>query len=113
MVNPNLIQDYITNDLKHFGIPEEEHNNVFVCKATGYGMVNAGINDGDLLFFKSADSFRDGDIVCVKLSDQLTVRRIFREKTGVRLRRENGNGEDYYESSYELVGKLIGLQRKM
>ena len=113
MVNPNLIQDYITNDLKHFDIPEKEQDNVFVCKATGYGMVNAGINDGDLLFFKSADSFKDGDIVCVKLSDQLIVRRIFREKTGVRLRRENGNGEDQHELNYELVGKLIGLQRKM
>ncbi len=113
MINPNLIEDYITNDLKHFDIPEEEQDGVFVCKATGYGMEKAGINDGDLLFFKSTDSFKDGDIVCVKLSDTLTVRRIFKEKTGVRLRREIGNSEDSYETNYELVGKLIGLQRKM
>lgn len=53
------------------------------------------------------------DIGKAELSDQLTVRRIFREKTGVRLRRENGKGEDQYELNYELVGKLIGLQRKM
>lgn len=113
MINQNDILDYITADLRHFGIPEDKEDGVFVCTATGYGMINAGINDGDLLFFKSSDSFKDGDIVCLRLSDQLTVRRIFKEQTGVRLRREIGNGEDSYEISYELLGKLIGLQRKM
>lgn len=113
MFNYNDAEDFITMDLRHFGISEDERKDVFVYTATGYGMINAGINDGDLLFFKHTDTFKNGDIVCLNVSEQLMVRRIFQESAGVRLRREFGNGEDSYVTNYTLLGKLIGLQRKM
>ena len=74
MFNYNDAEDFITMDLRHFGISEDERKGVFVCTATGYGMINAGINDGDLLFFKHTDTFKNGDIVCLNVSEQLMVR---------------------------------------
>ena len=113
MVNYTDAEDFITTDLQFFDVDESERMNVFVCRATGYGMVNAGINHGDLLFFKQTDNFKDGDVVCLNVSEQMMVRRIFKEETGVRLRREIGRGVDTHVEDYVLLGKLIGLQRKM
>lgn len=104
---------YIDANTEFFDVAESDTDKVFVCVANGSGMVNAGILDKDLLFFYRADQYQSGDIVAANADGESVVRRFFKDEQGTRLRREIGRGEDTYVSNISILGKLIGIQRKM
>ena len=106
-------QSYIRMNTMFLSINENEKDEVFAAEAKGDGMVNAGINDGDMLFFCKTDSFRNGEIVAVTVDGKSLVRRIFKGRNRVKLRREIGKGEDTYVKDYILHGRLVGIQRKV
>jgi len=93
-------------------ISEDQKENLFAAVADGDGMINAGIHNGDTLFFCKTDRFHDGEIVAVTVDGETMVRRIFNGKKRVKLRREIGNGEDTYATDYTILGRLVGIQRE-
>ena len=102
---------YVTNNPALW--TDEEADKMFVVTANGNGMINAGIHDRDMLFFCISDKYNNGDIVAVNVNGESVVRRLFKEADGVRLRREIGCGEDTYATEYDILGRLVGIQRKM
>lgn len=60
----------------------EQTEDVFVIKVCGDSMVNAGINDGDMLLVKKTSEFRSGDIVVARSDDGTTVKRFVAEPDG-------------------------------
>lgn len=104
---------YIDANIEFFDVSESDIDKVFVCVANGSGMVNARILDKDLLYFYKADQYNNGDIVAANADGESVVRRFFKDEQGIRLRREIGHGEDTYVSDISILGKLIGIQRKM
>ena len=85
----------------------------YIITADGSGMVNAGIQSGDLLIMDTDTVAQDGDIVAASLGDQFLCRRIFFEGTQIRLRREDGITPDVVTDDCIIRGVLVGLMRNV
>ncbi|MBU5426606.1 transcriptional repressor LexA [Tissierella pigra] len=86
---------------------------VFMLKVQGESMIDAGILDGDLVLVKEQKSALNGDIVVALLGEEATVKRFFKEKDKVRLQPENQFMEPIYSTDVSILGKVIGLFRRM
>ncbi len=88
--------------------------NVFMLKVDGESMIQAGIFDGDYLIVRDQDSARNGDIVVALVDgEEATVKRFFHEKDRVRLQPENDRMDPIYTRDVSVLGKVIGVYRKM
>jgi repressor LexA len=61
----------------------------YLLKVKGASMRDAGILDGDLLAVHRTQEFRSGQVVVARLSDEVTVKRIRRQRHAVELIPEN------------------------
>lgn len=86
---------------------------VFMLKIQGESMVDAGILSGDLVLVKEQKSAINGDIVVALLEDEATVKRFFKEKDRVRLQPENQFMSPIYTTNVSILGKVIGLFRRI
>ncbi|WP_353095236.1 transcriptional repressor LexA [Tissierella praeacuta] len=98
-----------------YPVPVElvEGHDVFMLKIQGESMIDAGILDGDLVLVREQKSALNGDIVVALLEDEATVKRFFKEKDKIRLQPENQFMEPIYTKDVSILGKVIGLFRKM
>ena len=91
-------------------------NEVFMLEVRGESMIDAGINDGDMIIVHNGIGTQNGDIVVARVrSDTATVKRLFINADGtVRLQPENKTMPPIIvdQSEVEIIGKLIGLYRK-
>lgn len=85
----------------------------FVLKVKGDSMVDAGINDGDYVIIRQQNSAENGEIVAALLGEEATVKRFYIENDGFRLQPENDAYEPIYTKEAEILGKVIGLFRKV
>ena len=98
-----------------FPLPVEwvHDDQVFMLTVEGESMIEAGILPGDLLVVRSQQSAYNGDIVVALLGEEVTVKRFFREGGRVRLQPENSAMEPIYAKQVSILGKVIGLVRRM
>ncbi|MBU5437629.1 transcriptional repressor LexA [Tissierella sp. MSJ-40] len=98
-----------------YPVPKElvEGHDVFMLKVQGESMVEAGILDGDLVLVKEQKSAINGDIVVALLEDEATIKRFFKEKNQIRLQPENQFMSPIYTNNVTILGKVIGLFRKI
>jgi len=98
-----------------FPLPTEwiHDEQVFMLTVDGESMIEAGILPGDLLVVRRQQSAYNGDIVVAMLGEEVTVKRFFREVGRVRLQPENSAMSPIYTSQLTVLGKVIGLVRKM
>lgn len=90
-----------------------EGHDVFFLRVKGESMVDAGILDGDLVLVQEQKNANNGDIVVALLDDAATVKRFYKEKDRVRLQPENQFMEPIYALDITILGKVIGLFRKL
>lgn len=86
----------------------------FILRVEGSSMVDIGIQNGDYIVVHNGLSYANGDIVVARIQDErATVKRIYKEKTRIRLQPENSSMQPIYAaySDVEVVGKVIGLYR--
>lgn len=62
---------------------------VFVIQVHGDSMINAGIDDGDMLLIKKTKEYKSGDIVVARSDDGTTVKRFVAEEGRTYLKPEN------------------------
>ncbi len=98
-----------------FPLPLElvEGHDVFMLKIQGESMINAGIHDGDLVLVSEQKSAKNGDIVVALIEDEATVKRFYKEKDRFRLQPENDSMVPIYTTELTILGRVIGLYRKM
>ena len=77
-----------------------------IVKVSGDSMINAGINDGDLVLVKRSNNFKLGDIVLARSSDGITIKRIIIEKGKYYLKPENKN---YKKIKFSEDTEIIGV----
>lgn len=85
---------------------------VFLLKISGNSMINAGINDGDIVLVKSQKEFISGDIVLAQIGDSSTVKRFVSEDKPpyVYLKPENPNYKNIlFTDETRLAGKVISV----
>ncbi|MBW6462607.1 MAG: transcriptional repressor LexA [Bacillota bacterium] len=99
----------------YFPIPDHlaSEEDCFVLQISGMSMINAGINDGDYVYIRQQNTADDGEIVAVLLEDEATVKRFYRDGGSYRLQPENDAYEPIITSSVDILGKVIGLFRKI
>lgn len=85
----------------------------FLLRVKGDSMIEAGILDGDYVIVRKQDTASNGDIVVALIDDEATVKRFFRENNRIRLQPENRHLEPIYTRDVTIVGKVIGVYRKL
>ena len=85
----------------------------FVLHVRGDSMRDAGILDGDLVVVHPTAEAANGEIVVALLEDEATVKRYFREADAIRLQPENPAYEPIIAREVEILGRVIGVFRKV
>lgn len=88
-------------------------HDVFFLRVKGESMVDAGILDGDLVLVQEQKTANNGEIIVALLEDEATVKRFYKEKDRIRLQPENQFMEPIYALDITILGKVIGLFRKL
>ena len=79
----NFAQQNITD---YYSLPSSMLGNgeFFMLRASGDSMINAGIDDGDLVIIKRQSTARDGDIVVALYGDDATLKRFYFDRANKR-----------------------------
>jgi repressor LexA len=85
----------------------------FMLTVRGDSMIEAGILDGDLVVVRRQSSADNGDIVVALVEDEATVKRFFREDDHIRLQPENKAMSPIRVKNPLILGKVVGLLRKL
>ncbi len=85
----------------------------YILRVRGESMIKAGIFHGDYVVVRKAEVARDGEIVVALIEDEATVKRFFREATQIRLQPENDEMEPIYSTEVQLLGRVVGVFRKV
>lgn len=86
---------------------------VFMLRVSGDSMVGKGIFDKDLVLIKSQSTADNGDIVVALLDDAITIKTFYHEVDHVRLQPANDAYLPIITADVKILGKLIGLYRKI
>ena len=81
----------------------------FILRANGESMIDAGIDDGDLVIIRKQETAEEGDIVVALINDEATLKRFYRDKKRrkIRLHPENAKLEDMYFDNIAIQGVAI------
>lgn len=87
---------------------------VFALNVSGCSMINAGILDGDIVIVEKANTARNGEIV-VAMTDEneVTLKTFYKENGYFRLQPENDTMDPIILNNVTILGKAIGLYRKI
>ena len=86
---------------------------VFMLSIKGDSMIEIGILDGDYVLVQRQSSANDGDVIVALLDDEATVKTFYRERDCFRLQPENRYLKAIYTKELIVLGKVIGVFRKM
>lgn len=101
----------------HFPIPADfvraDESELFFLTVQGESMIEAGILDGDYVLVRRQSTANNGDIVVALIEDEATVKRFYKEQGRIRLQPENRFMDPIIVPSAQILGKVIGLIRRM
>ena len=91
-----------------------KNGEVFTLHVSGESMINKGIFDNDYVIIKRQNDAKNGDIV-VAMTDEneVTLKTFYKEKDHIRLQPENDTMEPLIFPNITILGKAIGLYRKI
>jgi|SRR5271157_125948 len=97
---------------------KEKGADLYALEVKGESMIDAMINDGDIVVMKRADEARNGEMVAVWLprDNEATLKYFFREKDRYRLQPANPTMKPIYinkDEPLEIKGKVIMVIRKV
>lgn len=107
----------IENPGEYFSLPSylvPNNKEVFTLLVNGESMINAGILDGDIVIVERKNVARNGEIV-VAMTDEneVTLKTFYKETDHFRLQPENDTMEPIILNNVVILGKAIGLYRKI
>lgn len=102
---------------EYFQLPSyliPKNKDVFTLNVDGCSMINAGILDGDVVIVEKSNVARNGEII-VAMTDEneVTLKTYYKEKDHFRLQPENDTMEPIILQNVTVLGKAIGLYRKI
>lgn len=105
------ITDYYTLPVSLTGKGE-----FFMLEASGLSMVNAGINEGDLVLIRKQNYAEDGQIVVALYEDETTLKRFYKDNKNHRfiLHPENEDMEDIIvEGNLQIQGVAVRVLKEV
>ena len=106
-------------DIARSLLPSKENgNNLFALEVKGDSMIDAMINDGDIVVMKPAKEARNGEMVAVWLpsNNEATLKYFYKEKDRFRLQPANPTMKPIFinkSEPLEIKGKVVMVIRKM
>ena len=102
---------------EYFSLPAyliPNNKEVFTLLVSGTSMINAGILDGDIVIVERRNTARNGEIV-VAMTDEneVTLKTFYKETNYFRLQPENDTMDPIILDNVTILGKAIGLYRKI
>ena len=92
-------------------------SNIYALKVKGTSMLDALINDGDIVFMEVTQTVEDGEMAAVWLKNEqeVTLKKIYREPGRIRLQPANSEMKPIYTSpeNVEIQGKVVAVLRKL
>ena len=99
---------------------DEDIDADFALRCVGDSMINARIQDGDLVFINSEAHIKDGDIAAVSIDFEITLKRVYFKKNSVVLMAENPKIPprifEFKEESqieFKILGKAVAFQSQL
>lgn len=93
-----------------------DREGVYALRVKGNSMIDALVNDGDLVLMRTTESANDGEMVAawLKREQEATLKRIFFEGERVRLQPANETMAPIYTEAdnVEVQGTVIGVRRQ-
>ena len=105
-------------DIARSLLPAKDINDLFALEVSGDSMIDAMINDGDIVVMKPANEARNGEMVAVWLpnNNEATLKYFFKEKDRYRLQPANPTMKAIYikkTEPLEIKGKVVMVIRRM
>jgi len=85
----------------------------YILRVRGESMRDAGILEGDYVVVRPADEAPNGEIVVALIGEEATVKRFFRESDHIRLQPENEAMEPIITTEATILGRVVGVFRKV
>jgi repressor LexA len=85
----------------------------YILQIRGESMKDAGIIEGDYVIVRPSDDAANGEIVVALIGEEATVKRLFRERDHIRLQPENEEMEPILTTEAKVLGKVVGVFRKV
>lgn len=100
----------VENIEENFALPRSVFGSgdLFMLRAFGDSMIDAGIDDGDLIVLRKQDYADDGDIVVALTNGNNTLKRLSHRSGKIVLHPENKTMKDIIVSDCEIQGVLVG-----
>lgn len=102
---------------EYFDLPASlmpKSGEVFTLHVSGESMINKGIFDNDYVIVKRQNDAKNGDIVVAMTEEnEVTLKTFYKEKDHIRLQPENDTMKPLIFPNVTILGKAIGLYRKI
>ena len=104
------IEEYVRLPVALFG-----KGNFFILRAYGDSMIEAGIDNGDLVLIRQQNYADEGQIVVALMEDEATLKRFYPEpkKHRIRLHPENYRMDDIYVDNCEIQGVAVKVLKDL
>lgn len=93
------------------------HNWIYALKVKGYSMIDALINDGDIILMQYVNTVENGEMAAVWLKEEkeATLKKVYLEPHRIRLQPANKQMKAIYTkaNNVEIQGRVIGIIRQM
>jgi len=91
---------------------------VFALKVKGDSMIEDGILDGDYVIIRRQATAENGDVICALIDGEATLKRFYKKGKAITLRPANTRYSPIVvsreePSSFRILGKAVGLTRKL
>jgi len=101
-------------------VPREltlDKKDIYALKVKGTSMIDALINDGDIILMQHVNAVQNGDMAAVWLKEEkeATLKKVYAEPERIRLQPANEQMKPIYASpeNVEIQGKVIAVIRQM
>ncbi len=90
---------------------------VYALKVKGMSMIDALVDDGDIVLIQQTSTVEDGEVAAVwlKIEQEVTLKKVYHETGRIRLQPANKEMEPmhYQPEDVEIQGKVVGVLRKL
>jgi repressor LexA len=116
---PNAAESFAPDDALELtrNLVKDPPENLFALQVRGDSMIDAMVNDGDIVVMKKQESARNGEMVAVWLADreETTLKHFYLENGRVRLQPANPTMQPIYADpkNVRVQGKVVLVVRQM
>lgn len=107
-----------TEDFKTYVEIDDALHVDFCLKVKGDSMIDARINDGDIVFIRKQPEVENGEIAAVLIDNEATLKRFYKNNGGVILKPENSKYQPKYYTEKDfkdirILGKAVFFQSEV